>query len=138
MRDANRSYAGHRQRGGNQPAGCAVGTVAANPHAVEWLAESGEARLLPNLRGEEIPVKEAVSMREQSAATDGMRWAMTRNGWSRKAAVEDAVAIKAYNGATAHWCSWRGPSVHEWQFNYGPSSAVMRDTFLVLRFWDRP
>ncbi len=37
---------------------------------------------------------------------------------------EDAVAIKAYNGAAAHWCSWRGPSVHEWQFNYGQNNYV--------------
>jgi hypothetical protein len=37
---------------------------------------------------------------------------------------EDAVAIKAYNGATAHWCSWQGPSVHEWQFNYGQNNYV--------------
>ena len=49
-------------------AGNAVGTSLLDaqtapiyPHAVEWPAESGEARLLPNLRGEEIPVKEAVS-----------------------------------------------------------------------------
>ena len=37
---------------------------------------------------------------------------------------EDGVAIKAYNGATAHWCSWRGPSIHEWQFNDGPNNYV--------------
>jgi len=37
---------------------------------------------------------------------------------------EDAVAIKAYNGAAAHWCSWRGPDVHEWQFNYGQNNYV--------------
>lgn len=37
---------------------------------------------------------------------------------------EDAVAIKAYNGASSHWCSWRGPSVHEWQFNYGQNNYV--------------
>jgi hypothetical protein len=37
---------------------------------------------------------------------------------------EDAVAIKAYNGASAHWCSWRGPAVHEWQFNYGQNNYV--------------
>jgi hypothetical protein len=37
---------------------------------------------------------------------------------------EDAVAIKAYNGAAAHWCSWRGPTVHEWQFNYGQNNYV--------------
>ena len=39
---------------------------------------------------------------------------------------EDAVAIKAYNGATAHWCSWRGPAVHEWQWNYGQNNYVQR------------
>jgi hypothetical protein len=37
---------------------------------------------------------------------------------------EDGVAIKAYNGAAAHWCSWRGPSIHEWQFNDGPNNYV--------------
>ncbi len=37
---------------------------------------------------------------------------------------EDAVAIKTYNGAMAHWCSWRGPSVHEWQFNPGDNNYV--------------
>jgi Bacterial TSP3 repeat len=37
---------------------------------------------------------------------------------------EDAVAIKAYNGAAAHWCSWRGPTVHEWQFNDGQNNYV--------------
>lgn len=37
---------------------------------------------------------------------------------------EDAVAIKAYNGAAAHWCSWRGPTVHEWQWNYGQNNYV--------------
>ena len=37
---------------------------------------------------------------------------------------EDAVAIKAYNGAESHWCSWRGPSVHAWQFNYGQNNYV--------------
>ncbi len=37
---------------------------------------------------------------------------------------EDAVAIKAYNGASSHWCSWRGPTVHEWQFNYGQNNYV--------------
>lgn len=39
---------------------------------------------------------------------------------------EDAVAIKAYNGASAHWCSWRGPAVHEWQWNYGQNNYVER------------
>ena len=49
-------------------AGNAVGTSLLDaqtapiyPHAVEWPAESGEARLLPNLRGEEMPAEEAVS-----------------------------------------------------------------------------
>ena len=37
---------------------------------------------------------------------------------------EDAVAIKAYNGAAAHWCSWQGPSVHAWQFNDGQNNYV--------------
>lgn len=39
---------------------------------------------------------------------------------------EEAVAIKAYNGASSHWCSWRGPTVHEWQFNYGQNNYVER------------
>jgi len=37
---------------------------------------------------------------------------------------EDGVAVKAYNGATDHWCSWRGPSIHEWHFNDGPNNYV--------------
>ncbi|MDW8350246.1 MAG: hypothetical protein RML49_08355 [Verrucomicrobiae bacterium] len=37
---------------------------------------------------------------------------------------EDAVAIKAYNGAAAHWCSWQGPPVLAWQFNYGQNNYV--------------
>lgn len=37
---------------------------------------------------------------------------------------EDAIAIKAYNGASAHWCSWRGPTAHVWQFNYGQNNYV--------------
>jgi hypothetical protein len=39
---------------------------------------------------------------------------------------EDAVGIKAYNGAQSHWCSWRGSAVHEWQFNYGQNNYVQR------------
>ena len=37
---------------------------------------------------------------------------------------EDAVAIKLYNGASANWCSWRGPTAFEWQFNYGQNNYV--------------
>lgn len=39
---------------------------------------------------------------------------------------EDAVAIKAYNGATAHWCSWQGPSNNSWQWNYGQNNYVVK------------
>ncbi|RYZ92172.1 MAG: hypothetical protein EOP06_05070 [Proteobacteria bacterium] len=37
---------------------------------------------------------------------------------------EDAVAIKASNGASSHWCSWRGPAIHKWQFNFGQNNYV--------------
>ena len=37
---------------------------------------------------------------------------------------EDAVAIKAYNGASAHWCSFTATPPYEWQWNTGPNNYV--------------